>query len=49
MTNYCDKKYNIPFINPVNELTNLNIKLDEIFLQEETLGNYNDNGHDKIL
>ena len=42
-------KYKIPFINPVKELQNKNINIDDLFLEENTLAYYNNKGHNEIF
>ena len=42
-------KYNILFINPIQEIIKRGYNLNELFLRENKLAHYNDKGHDIIL
>ena len=42
-------KYNIPFINPVKELIKKSVNIEDIFIKEDVLAHYNENGHNEIL
>ena len=42
-------KHNIIFIDPVRELQNKGYNIDELFIKENVLSHYNDEGHKKIL